>query len=121
MAPRPCHCPWTRTTRWRDRTTRRGGGRQRASLAHSTTGDRPTCSQARGKQEPAAIEAAGSILRSRGAGDRRFRNMLVFLAADRAVIDSLRQSARKLLAWRSVEDDRQKGILNLDDFQKSLI
>src|SRR5262249_12103617 len=51
----------------------------------------------------------------------QFRNMLIFLAADQAGIDSLRQSARKLLAWKSVDEDRQKGILNLDDFQKSLI
>lgn len=47
--------------------------------------------------------------------------MLIFLAGDRAGIDSLRQSARKVLAWKSIDDDRQKGILNLDDFQKSLI
>jgi predicted AAA+ superfamily ATPase len=81
----------------------------------------PSASHARGEEESPAVESAREILRSRGAGDRRFRNMLVFLAADRIGINSLRQSARKLLAWKSVDEDRRNGILNLDDFQKGLI
>jgi predicted AAA+ superfamily ATPase len=81
----------------------------------------PSQGHARGDQESPAVQTARAILRSRGVGDRQFRNMLVFLAGDRAGIDALRQSARTLLAWRSIDEDRQKGILNLDDFQKSLI
>jgi hypothetical protein len=81
----------------------------------------PSVSHGRGQEESRAVEGARAILRSRGTGDRRFRNMLVFLAADRAGIDSLHQSTRKLLAWKSIDEDRKNGILNLDDFQKSLI
>jgi predicted AAA+ superfamily ATPase len=81
----------------------------------------PAFSHGRGQDQSAAVEAARTILRSRGTGDRQFRNMLVFLAADRKGVDDLRQTARRLLAWRSIDGDRRDGLLNLDDFQKSLI
>jgi hypothetical protein len=44
--------------------------------------------------------------------------MLVFLAADQGRVDPLTQAARQSLAWRSVLDDADKGLLNLDVYQR---
>jgi hypothetical protein len=41
----------------------------------------------------------------RGSGQRRFRNSLVFVAADEAGLASCREIARKYLAWRSIVED----------------
>jgi hypothetical protein len=62
-----------------------------------------------------ALEAAQRFLDQRAAGARLHRNSLVFLAADRARLDELRQAVRDFLAWRSIEADRES--LNLDAFQ----
>ena len=62
-----------------------------------------------------ALEFAGRLLDERGAGARRCRNMLVFLAADKARLDDLRAAARQWLAWKSIDADRDT--LNLDNFQ----
>ncbi len=62
-----------------------------------------------------ALEFAGRLLDERGAGARRCRNMLVFLAADKARLDDLRAAVRQWLAWKSIDADRDT--LNLDNFQ----
>ncbi len=66
-------------------------------------------------EEGAATAFAAKILAERGGGARRCRNMLVFLAADRAGLDDLRLAVRQWLAWTSVERDRDT--LGLDAFQ----
>jgi hypothetical protein len=60
--------------------------------------------------------AAGQFLERRAAGDRLYRNMVVFLAADKARLDELRQGVRTFLAWSSIDDD--SVTLNLDNFQR---
>ena len=62
-----------------------------------------------------ALEFAGRLLAERGAGARRCRNMLVFLAADKARLEDLRVAARQWLAWDSI--DKERDTLNLDSFQ----
>jgi predicted AAA+ superfamily ATPase len=63
---------------------------------------------------PARVTAE-HFLDKRAAGDRLHRNMLVFLAADRARLEDLRQAVRAFLAWRSIA--AEKETLNLDNFQ----
>jgi hypothetical protein len=58
---------------------------------------------------------AQEILEKRAGGDRVHRNMLVFLAPDRARLAELRQAVREFLAWKSLE--AEKATLNLDNFQ----
>ena len=60
------------------------------------------------------VEAA-KILDARGSSPRRYRNTLVFLAADRTRLGELEQAVREYLAWKSIETERET--LNLDAFQ----
>ncbi len=52
-----------------------------------------------------ARKRVAEILEDRGAGPRRFRNMLIFLAADRTVLESLVSAVRLMLAWESIQRD----------------
>ena len=70
----------------------------------------------RGENSPAEILAT-SILESRGAAPRIFRNALVFYAADRTRLQELDESLRRFLAWDSIIKDVDK--LNLDPHQAS--
>lgn len=69
-----------------------------------------------GKDSPALIEAK-KILEQRGSSPRRYRNSLVFIAADKALFEDLGQSVRDYLAWQSIEAEREA--LNLDVFQSN--
>ena len=62
-----------------------------------------------------ALDAAHRFLDQRAGGARLNRNMLVFLAPDKARLEELRQGIRDYLAWKSIEADRET--LNLDTFQ----
>lgn len=66
----------------------------------------------------AAVHAA-TVLDSRGASPRRNRNALVFLAADKARLETLESAARLYLAWDSIKKDQKA--LNLDPFQVSQV
>ncbi|WP_373069900.1 Swt1 family HEPN domain-containing protein [Gemmatimonas sp.] len=66
-------------------------------------------------EESPALTFAGHLLGERAGGARRYRNMLVFLAADRGGLDDLRTAVRQWLAWTSV--DRDRDTLSLDSFQ----
>ena len=48
---------------------------------------------------------ANNTVEKRGAGQRRYRNTLVFVAADSATVDAVRENARRERAWRSILDD----------------
>ena len=61
----------------------------------------------------AAFEAAKSILEERSGGPRINRNMVVFLAAEKAEVQALRQAVRDRLAWQSILDDKGEHDLNL--------
>jgi predicted AAA+ superfamily ATPase len=67
------------------------------------------------ESESAAESAAKSILESRGAGPRIYRNTLVFLAVDKARLQDLDEAARRYLAWESIVDEKEA--LNLDPHQ----
>ncbi len=69
---------------------------------------------ARAAESPARA-AAAEILDRRGPSPRTCRNMLVFLAADATQLQSLELATRDFLAWKSIEDERER--LNLDAFQ----
>jgi hypothetical protein len=62
--------------------------------------------------------AAQKFLDERAAGARLHRNMLVFLAPDKARLAELRQGVQDYLAWKSIEADRET--LNLDAFQSKV-
>ncbi len=65
----------------------------------------------------AALKQAESILNERGTGPRLYRNMLVFLAPDRARLVDLAQAIRLYLAWDSIVKDSVQ--LDLNPSQKS--
>src|SRR5690606_26566321 len=54
-----------------------------------------------------ALVAAKAILESRGTQPRRFRNTLVFLAADQTRYQDLDEAVRRYLAWRSILDEKE--------------
>ncbi len=66
----------------------------------------------RGDTSP-AVEMAQTILDERRGGRRINRNMLVFLAAEKARVPELRQAVRSRLAWQSILDERGEDGLNL--------
>ena len=65
----------------------------------------------RGEGNPAEL-AAHTILQSRGAGPRLYRNTLAFLAPDKVRLPDLDEAIRSYLAWESILSDRDE--LNLD-------
>ncbi len=63
----------------------------------------------------AAEAAAKAILDLRSNSPRVYKNTLVFLAADKARMQDLDEAVRRLLAWKSVLEE--KVLLNLDPHQ----
>ena len=78
----------------------------------------PAQSYATDAQRSLAHQASRDILLHRGSAQRRFRNMLVFLAADEARMQSVDEAVRSLLAWESIIDERES--LALDPQQSAL-
>ncbi len=62
-----------------------------------------------------ARDAATEVLRMRGNQPRQKQNRLLFLAADAEQVAYLKDTARTLLAWRSIEDDARELRLTLDN------
>ena len=62
----------------------------------------------------AAIDAAESILQSRGDQPRQKRNRLIFLAPDYDVVGRLKDAGRACIAWKEIVTDINEGKLNLD-------
>lgn len=63
----------------------------------------------------AAYLAALDAVSRRAGGQRRFRNALVFLAADDRQLEEVRKTTRRALAWRGISEDRA---LDLTESQK---
>ena len=63
----------------------------------------------------AAEAAAKAILELRGTSPRRYRNALIFLAADKTRLQDLEEATRKYLAWESIVAEKVQ--LNLDPQQ----
>ena len=57
-----------------------------------------------GSESPAAAMAR-EIIERRGSGQRRYRNALVFVAADSSTVETARDNARRERAWQSILDD----------------
>ncbi len=70
---------------------------------------------AKSAESPARI-ASSEILERRGTSPRRYRNSLIFLAADRARLDDLVEAVRNYKAWASIQAEWEE--LSLDAFQK---
>jgi len=75
--------------------------------------DHPSAS---GTEMTAAREFVTKLLDERASGSRANRNMLVFLAPDKARLDELREACRFYLAWRSISEEWEE--LNLDAQQR---
>ncbi len=60
---------------------------------------------ASGAASSAAEALARDTVARRGSGQRLHRNALVFVAADAANLDAVRENARRERAWRSILDD----------------
>jgi len=67
----------------------------------------------------AGLAAAARFLDERGAAPRRFKNTLVFLAADRRALEELTDAVRHHLAWQSIAEGHDAP--NLDTFQASQV
>jgi predicted AAA+ superfamily ATPase len=76
----------------------------------------PDHASASGTEVTPAREMAAKILGERASGPRVNRNMLVFLAPDKARLEELREAARFYLAWSSIKDEWEE--LNLDAQQR---
>ncbi len=75
----------------------------------------PEFSHSSKDDKSAARQMAFSILESRGASPRIYRNAIVFAAPDKTRLADLEQAVRRYLAWKSI--DRDHEVLNLDAFQ----
>ena len=69
-----------------------------------------------GEQSKGAAAARETIER-RGGGQRRYRNALIFVAADTSNIGAARENARRERAWQSILDDRDLMKHNLTEAQ----
>ncbi len=76
----------------------------------------PDHPHAAGTDVTAARSIVETILNERASGPRANRNMLVFLAPDKARLEELREAARSFLAWKSILDEHEE--LNLDAQQR---
>jgi predicted AAA+ superfamily ATPase len=67
--------------------------------------------------DSSARAEAAAMLEQRGSSPRRYRNSLLFLAADRTRLGELEQAVRQFLAWKTIDDE--KDVRNLDTFQRN--
>ena len=68
-----------------------------------------------GQKSNGATNAAKDILDNRGTVPRRWRNMLLFMAADAENLHTLKDVVRNFLAWQAVTEEARR--LNLDTLQ----
>lgn len=69
-----------------------------------------------GAQSKGAVAARETIER-RGSGQRRYRNALIFVAADASNVEAARENARRERAWNSILEDRDLMKHNLTEAQ----
>ena len=119
---------------WEDLKCRLRADRQRGEFAAvhcvpESSGDVPDDMEVRlvvlGPEKPHSGKIPDSkarletekILNNRGNSPRIYKNMLVFLAPDKARLNDLDQAIRNYLAWDSIW--REREALNLDAFQSN--
>ena len=61
--------------------------------------------EANGDTATPGVAYARETMERRGAGQRQYRNALVFVAPDTSKINAARENARRERAWRSIVDD----------------
>jgi predicted AAA+ superfamily ATPase len=66
----------------------------------------PDVSHRRGRENSSARELALQMTLKCGEADRKYKNCLLFLAADEARLDELRTTTARWLAWKKILDDR---------------
>lgn len=66
----------------------------------------PSVTHRRGRESSSAREFALKIVAKCGEADRKYKNCLVFLAADETKLDELRGTSRRWLAWKKIVEDR---------------
>jgi hypothetical protein len=76
----------------------------------------PRFTHKRNASESDALEQATKLLQNRGNSPRKFRNMLVFAAADEDALQNLKEETSRYLAWESIQRDSDS--LNLDQNQR---
>ncbi|MFI0848418.1 DUF499 domain-containing protein [Mesorhizobium sp. IMUNJ 23232] len=76
---------------------------------------RPSYPYQAGGGSRAEIEALDGLER-RAGGQRKYRNAIVFLAADDRGLEDARRTVKRMMAWKSIVDDRS---LDLTDSQKA--
>lgn len=64
----------------------------------------PTLTHKRGVNDSEAMKFAKAATERRGAANRTYRNMLVYLAGDRDRIEELERSVREYLSWSEILD-----------------
>ncbi len=67
----------------------------------------------------AALETVREYLETRGTAPRLYRNMLVFIVADKTNAIAYERSVREFLAWKSIQDEEEQ--LNLDSQQRKQV
>ncbi len=109
---------------------RNQGDFARVHLCPASTGDVPDDAEARlvildpaqthTARDPASVARAecARILDTRATTPRRYRNMLLFLAADKRGTDLLTEAVCQYLAWDSIWNERGAEQLNLDAMQQ---
>jgi predicted AAA+ superfamily ATPase len=65
-----------------------------------------------------ATEAIQEYLKMHGSQPRHRANRLLFVAADKRVLNRLRDATRVALAWASIVEDVEEGRLNIDQLQR---
>lgn len=78
----------------------------------------PEKTHTNGLVDSPALLAAKEFLEKRGNSQRVYQNTLVFLAADKARLEELRDACANYLAWKSICDEKKS--LGLDPFNESL-
>ncbi|TPJ27151.1 DUF499 domain-containing protein [Mesorhizobium sp. B2-8-3] len=71
----------------------------------------PASIHTKGAPSSPALEAAADALTRCRSAQRRYRNTLIFAAADEASLATAREVVRKSLAWSSIEKEADKGDL----------
>lgn len=66
------------------------------------------------KQDDSPARRAAAEILDRGGAGRNYSNTLVFLAPDQTKWPDLEQGVRLELAWKSIVDDIQRRVLNVD-------
>lgn len=78
----------------------------------------PDAAHSSRNQDGQMVTAVQNYLNNRGSGARKYRNTLAFLVPDASKIKELEQAIKILKAWESVQEDSEKGILDLSASQK---